>query len=76
MKTFVEATVVQKFNQGTTKGTGRYRSFLELSLVTFFFSRKRKVTNQLIKRLKNGVASSNNASLKTSKLQSSEVTRR
>jgi hypothetical protein len=41
-KTNAEATVATKFNQGTMKGTGCYRSFLEFSLVTFFFSKKRK----------------------------------
>jgi hypothetical protein len=41
-KTNAEATVALKLNQGAMKGTGCYRSFLKFSLVTFFFSRKRK----------------------------------
>jgi len=41
-KTKAEITVVQKLNQGTMKGTGCHRSFLDFSLVTFFVSKQRK----------------------------------
>jgi len=39
MKTNAEATVVLKFNQGTKKGTGCYRSFLCFG---YFLLRKKK----------------------------------
>jgi len=40
-----EATVLQKLNQRTKKGTGCYRSFLDFSLVTFLCIKAKKVTD-------------------------------
>ena len=41
-KTIAEVTAVTKLHQGTKKGTGCYRSFLDFPLVTFFSARKKK----------------------------------